>query len=480
MLPHHGLSTQGRAVSLCALLGVLLYAAVVQAACGCFGCLAGAPCALMTGPPDDGTLIDYGGRDSELDGGIAAFRIANRWGRTASHGTTSLGSPVTLTWGFAPDGTTLPTETLGDGTTRSDPSNLISFLDNQVGDSATDPLIGNLEDKSWFPTVKRAYDRWSELSGITFVYEPNDDGVPISGSTSSTRWGSLGVRADMRISGHYVDGQSGANTLAYNWFPSGGDMVIDTSNTLFYSSSFADYRRLRNVLMHEVGHGLGFRHLESDNSGQLMEPFISTAFDGPQIDDILAAHRNYGDVHEKGSGNNGFSTAMDAGGFADGETWAIGTNGAASTVTSTMTDFISIDDNSDVDYFRFTVDQPSLVDIALEQVGRTYNEGPQGGTQSPLDTSMLNELQISLQELTGGIGVLTHATGASESPTVRAIRQIELEPGKDYYVRVTGSQDNVQLYRLDLAVTALAIPEPTMLAMTCLALVAGASRRRAA
>ncbi|QDT69867.1 Matrixin [Planctomycetes bacterium MalM25] len=478
MLPQCGLSTQGRAVSVCALLGVLLYAAVVQAACGCFGCLSGAPCALRTGPPEDDTLIDFGGRDAELGGGIAAFRILNRWGRTASHGATTPGSPVTLTWGFAPDGTTLPSEPQDDGTTRNDPSDLISFLDNQVGNPASDPLIGDLTDRSWFPIVKRAYDRWSELSGITFEYEPNDDGVPISGSTSSTRWGVRGVRADMRLSGHFIDGQSGSNTLAYNWFPSGGDMVIDTSNTSFYSNSFADNRRLRNVLMHELGHGLGFRHLESDNSSQLMEPFISVAFDGPQIDDILAAHRNYGDVHEKNGGNNAFATAKHAGDFADGDTWAIGTDGATNVVLETMTDFISIDDDSDVDYFRFTVDQPSLVDISLQQVGRTYNEGPQNGEQSPLDTSMLSELQIALQELTGGIGVLTHATGASESPTTRAIRQIELEPGKDYYVRVTGTQNNVQLYRLDLAVTA--VPEPTTLAVLGLAPLACLSRRRAA
>ena len=481
----NGLSAQGRAVSLCVFLGVLFYAAIVQAACGCYGCLSGAPCALKTAPdgdvftPSDETWIDYGGRDTELEGGIAAFRIGGRWGRTASHSSRSLGSPITLTWGFVPDGTTLPTETLDNGTTRRDPSNLIAFLDRRVGDASSDSRIRDIASKSWFPIVKDAYDRWSELSGITFEYEPNDDGRSISGTTSSSRWGVRGVRADMRLSGHYVDGQNGSNTLAYNWFPGAGDMVVDTSNTSFYSNSGSNYRRLRNVLMHEVGHGLGFRHLESNNSGQLMEPFISTSFDGPQIDDILAAHRNYGDVHEKNGGNDNYTTAMEVGELADGDTWTIGAHGERQTVSSWMTDFISIDDDSDTDYFSFRVAEPSLVDISLRQVGRSYNEGPQGGQQTLLNTSTLNELDFALQEQ-GRRGVVTLAEGEPSRRRNLEIRQFAAQPGQDYYVRVTGSQNNVQLYRLDLEVTAIPVPEPGSLLVLGLAGFAALAPRRAA
>lgn len=489
MAPHSGLSAQGRAVSLCVLLGVLLYAAIVQAACGCYGCLSGVPCALKTAPNGDvfpspasstETFVDFGGRSTELEGGIAAFRIGTRWGRTATHGATPTGSPVTLTWGLANDGATLPSEQQDDGSFRSDPSDLIAFLDRWVGNSTVNNGTTNLQNKSWFPIVKDAYDRWSELSGITFEYEPNDDGVPISGSTSSARWGVRGVRADMRVSGHFIDGQVGSNTLAYNWFPNGGDMVIDTSNTSFYSNSWNNYLRLRNVLMHEIGHGLGFFHLESSNSSQLMEPFISIGFDGPQIDDILAAHRNYGDVHEKGGGNDSFSTAMEAGELADGDTWTIGADGAASVVSSSMTDFISIDDDSDVDYFRFQVAERSLVDVTLQQVGRTYNEGPQGGSQSPLDTSTLNLLQLTLFEQNGDNGILSLGDASINSLTLRTFRDIELLPGRDYYLRVFGLQDNAQLYRLDLAATAIPVPEPATLLVGLLAGCSSLVARRAA
>lgn len=482
MLPQRGLSTPSGAVSLCAFLCAILYAVLVQAACGCFGCLSGASCGLRTSETGD-AFSDVTSSLSGLahdEAPRSDFRIGGRWTRGATPGgvTTATGDPVTLTWGLVRDGATLPNEEQDDGTFRRDPSDLISFLDTNLG-SPRDTLVSDPQLKSWFPLFEQAYDRWSELSGITFNYEPNDDGVPLSGSTAASRAGVLGVRADMRVAGHFIDGQTGGNTLAYNWFPSAGDMVIDTSNTSFYSNSGSNYRRLRNVLMHEVGHGLGFRHLESSNSGQLMEPFISTAFDGPQIDDILAAHRNYGDVHEKNGGNNSLRSADPIGPFGDGDTWAIGTDGSTSVVSTSQTDFISIDDNSDLDHFVFTVTEPSLVDVRLTQVGRTYNEGPQDGTQTTLNTSLLNELQLELLAFDSG-GVLTSEIGATVSRTRREISQLAVFPGRDYYVKVSGTENNVQLYRLDLGFVALPIPEPNTVALALLAAIGLAGTRRAA
>ena len=202
-----------------------------------------------------------------------AFRIGDRWFTTATDGfDANRGNPRTLTYGVVPDGTAIG----GFNGEPSAPSDLVSFLNTNIGPSSV-----------WLPLIQDAYERWGEISGLTMVYEPNDDGAPLAFNS-----GVLGVRADMRIGGHFIDGQSGSNTLAYNFFPDNSDQVVDTSNTSFFGNSSNNYVRLRNVMTHEAGHGLGFSHFESNNSAGLMEPFINTSFDGPQHDDILAAQRN--------------------------------------------------------------------------------------------------------------------------------------------------------------------------------------------
>ena len=77
------------------------------------------------------------------------------------------------------------------------------------------------------------------------------------------------MRGDIRISGHYIDGNS--NTLAYNYYPDTGDMVIDTGDN-YFNSTFSDSIRLFNVLQHEHGHGLALPHVCPMNETKLMEP----------------------------------------------------------------------------------------------------------------------------------------------------------------------------------------------------------------
>ena len=52
---------------------------------------------------------------------------------------------------------------------------------------------------AWHQIHIDMFDRWSELTGITYVYEPNDDGVPFV--TSGQTPASSASAGDIRIGG---------------------------------------------------------------------------------------------------------------------------------------------------------------------------------------------------------------------------------------------------------------------------------------
>jgi serralysin len=137
----------------------------------------------------------------------------NPWLRTASGLRSGNGEPATLTWSFVPDGREVPSNTFG----SLGPSNLIAFLDSEFGTDPNEP--DDLTQRPWFNFFSDSFGRWSELSGATYVYEPNDDSAP-----HVTNNGVLGVRGDLRIAGAGIDLASG--TLAFNYFPDDGDMVL--------------------------------------------------------------------------------------------------------------------------------------------------------------------------------------------------------------------------------------------------------------
>ena len=255
-----------------------------------------------------------------------AHQLGSRWEVTATDGSgLQQGDPTIISWGFVDDGTPLV-----DGGT----SDLISFLDTLFSETDTS---SDFTQRSWWQHFDASFNRWSQLAGLSYVYEPNDDGS-IAGLTNfgiQLTPGFLGVRADVRIGGRFVDGPS--NVLAFNYFPEGsGEMVFDTTEGDLFGDAFGDFVLFRNVIMHEHGHGLGIRHVESEEGDFLMEPFASAAFDGPQFDDILAAHRGYGDVHEKKNngpgqteGNEIFQHAIDLGTVPNGGVVEIGTDASS-------------------------------------------------------------------------------------------------------------------------------------------------------
>ena len=367
----------------------------------------------------------------------AAYDLRNRWTTTASGSTGSIGDPITLTWSIVPDGTAI---------TGQGDSDLVEFLDGIFNYTPPDPGNLDLQQHPWFQYFDASFNRWSQISGITYVYEENDDG-----KRQGSFWsGSLSTRGDVRIGGDNIDGAGG--TLAFDYFPNNSDMTIDTADSAFYSNSANSYLSMRNVIMHEAGHGLGFNHIESNNASFLLEPFISTSFDGPQFDDILAAHAYYGDVFEKGNnglGNDTAALAINIGSLSVGSSLSIGTDATSTFVDSTDIDFVSIDRNTDTDYFSITVDSPVLLDVVLTPLGPTYNQIPEGGSQSVFNSAAQSDLALAIfdTDMTTPLGI-ADVTGLGQA---EMLSSIDLSESGEYYVRIMGSSTLAQFYQLDLS-----------------------------
>lgn len=397
-----------------------------------------------------------------------------RWDRTATGGLVpgNLGDATTLTWGLVPDGTVLPTGNVSGES--NNPSSLISFLDLNLGSGGGGSDYTN---RPWFSLFQSSYNRWGELSGLSFVYESSDDGAAVPGNT-----GSLGVRADMRVGGHSIDGQIGGNVLAYNYFPNNGDMVIDTDNSNLFTNATNNYRGVRNLLMHEIGHGLGFRHPVSSNEQFLMEPFLSTAFDGPQHSDVLAVQRGYGDKFEAGSGND---TSANATALGDVSSFSgIGFDGDNADVAATDVDFVSIDGSTDTDFYSITTSQDGTLDIALDALGLQYQiEEQSGANATNVDTSALNDLALALFGSDGSTLLASsdvNGLGGSESIVGQFLS------ANTYFIRVTGNNDAAQFYSLSTTflpaaeppVSPVPVPEPSHVALLAVSFAGLLVRRR--
>lgn len=351
------------------------------------------------------------------------YTDGDRWRYTATDGHgLGQGDPITLTWSIVPDGTPISPAFGGES---SGGSTLRSYL-NGVYPS----------ESAWIAEIQQVFDRWGALTGITYVYVA-DDGAPLPSSS-----GQLGVRGDVRISGHSIDGDWGV--LAYNYFPNTGDMVIDVPDA-FFSNTSNDSIRLRNVVAHEHGHGLGFEHSCPVNQTKLMEPYVSMAFDGPQHDDILAANRAYGDRFEH---DDSAATAADLG-----------------AVTATNVTNLSIDDSGDIDYFSFAASANQKVSLTVSPVGFTYLSGPQNSNGScsagsSSDSLHIHDLELRLLDVNGTSELAAaddHGVGVAEE-----LNDVALSSGAgNYFVEVSGDATSLaQLYQLTLTVSDLEQQEP--------------------
>lgn len=380
--------------------------------------------------------------------------LIDRWNSTElSGGGLQMGDPTTITWGYMADGALIA----GNNGEPQSGSNLQATLDAQFG-------AGN-----WHDLFVDSFDRWSELSGNTYVFEGFSDGGAILDRSADPVGGA--DYSDVRIGGHFIDGNSGV--LAYNFFPDHGDMVIDTADAdedgNFLTNPANDFRAFRNVIMHEHGHGLGMAHPISVSSERwLMNPRASTAFDGPQFLDILAIQRGYGDVYEKsngGAGNDEFGNATDLGIIFDGNSAILGSDAADAVVARTDTDFISIDGTTDQDFISFTINEGGAVDIVLTPMGPTYEIRPQsGGFNEVIDASALNDLSLELYD-TDGISLLA-SSNVGAAGVAESILNQSLTSGT-YFIRVFGAAERAQFYEISASFTS--VPEPGSAALIAFA-----------
>lgn len=373
-------------------------------------------------------------------GGTAAN---SRWQLLASGDPGVPGDPIQLTWSFVPDATPVRR---ADNPSATKSSDLIAKFDAAFG---AGPGGSDLTQRPWFTYFDQAFSRWSELSGVTYVYEPHDT-AQLHGSGV----GLTGVRGDVRIGGIGMDGVGG--TLAYNYFATdGGDMAIDTDDLAgILTDSANNYRLLRNVIMHEAGHGLGLDHATSNNANFLLEPAIDASIDGPQHDDLRGIHWFYGDALEKAPAgrNETVALASPLGSLNVGSTLAIGTGGMGAVIGDTETDFVSIANENDTDFFSFTIAEPMRLSMSMTPRGATYNQ-----SATTFVTTTTNNLSLALFA-SDGVTLLAEAS-AGAAGAVESIVDFALAEAGTYFARVRGPVGTtgqvVQFYELDLAASSL-------------------------
>jgi hypothetical protein len=183
---------------------------------------------------------------------------------------------------FMPDGTLI---------SSSYPSNLFGVY-NAAYPQAT-----------WQREVARALQVWADVSNLNFHFVA-DNGAPQGTAglaQGDSRFG------DIRIGGYSM----GSGILGLGWNPNstttGGDVELSTTS-VFPIGSMPD---LASVVMHEVGHGIGFNHSLVDPA--VMEGGLWGTYPGPYADDIAGVQAMYGarkpDVYDAAAANNTLGTA---------------------------------------------------------------------------------------------------------------------------------------------------------------------------
>lgn len=384
--------------------------------------------------PDTITMI------RSLDpGATARFQLqGTHWTSTRTHPLVGEGEAFTLTYSFVLDGTSIPAS-FWDTDQSPRPSVLFSTMDSE--------FPGGMD--GFRAAVREAFDRWQEVTNITYVEVP-DDGAAFTVANGGALPSATAIgRGDIRIAMRLIDGDGvdadgngsiDRNVLAYNAYPgNGGDMVLDAGNMATFADAANGFRRLKNTLTHEHGHGLGFRHVMPTNNTKLMEPFLNTNFDGPQEDDIRAAVGIYGDPVEA---NDNATDATPIGSVA------------LSGSTSLLVENLAIERSGENDFYKFSASAGSRVSVRVTPIGTTYQQGaqPQNAGQAPvLNTVNAHSVRnLRVRILRNGQTIATgDSAPAGSSETASATATAD----GLYYLWVDATDGGTQPQRYELEVT---------------------------
>lgn len=360
-----------------------------------------------------------------LRGEYAAYSQAGRWTNTATNGlSNNPAQPITLTYSFPPDTNTGNPQT----------SNAIH--------ATLDAAFGSRE--AWRELFADIFTEWSLVTGIEFI-EVADDGAAWPNSP-----GVAGVRGDIRIVSYAIDGVYGV--LAYNYFPNLGDMCLDKDED--WANPTHGYRFIRNVLAHELGHGLGLNHVLPRDNTKLMEAYLSLAFDGPQDDDIRGATGLYGDAAEPNA------TPGSAASFA-----AHAVGGVAA--------HLSLHSTDDVDWFWINIPAGQAVTILATPVGATYLVSSDPGTPVSVDTASVHPLRVAVHDASGMTLLRSAEAAAGNSIFIDSVAPLTGTSTLRIKVFTSGGGEGPQRYALSISASERAVrtitlaSTPTGAGVTC-------------
>jgi hypothetical protein len=381
--------------------------------------------------------------ENQVFAGITDYYLGNaRWSGAQ-------GTPRALTWSFVPDG--LPIS--GGAGEAATNSTLFATMDSAFAGQAGGAALARAY---WTNRFSQMFDRWHQLAGVSFTRVTSggndwDDGAAWGAG------GAAGARGDIRISMHNIDGQS--NILAYTYYPSSGDMVIDSSDIGFFAGTANQNRFLRDTVTHELGHALGLNHVCSSNTNQLMEPFINTNFDGPMQDDIRGVQRWYGDPLES---NDSAAAATPLGSISvGGSINAGGSSNAVLPLPAPLTGtndpsaaLFSIDASGKTDWFSVNASGALNLTVTATPVGSSYDDTAQasnGSCPSGTTTNALAIADLSVAIFAGNGTTMLGTSNNAAAGAAETLSNVTVNAGANY-VRISAANAPVgsQLYRLSI------------------------------
>jgi hypothetical protein len=310
---------------------------------------------------------------------------------------------VNVSVSYMPDGTLI---------SSSYPSNLFAVY-NAAYPQAT-----------WQREVARALQSWADVSNLNFHFV-SDDGAPQGTAGPAQGDSEFG---DIRIGGYNM----GSGILGIGWNPgsttTAGDVELNTSSA-FPIGSIPD---LASVVMHEVGHGIGFNHTLVDPA--VMEGGLWGTYPGPYADDIAGVQAMYGarrpDAYDAAASNNTLATAT-----------ALTLSGGAVNINADITTM------ADVDYYKVTA--PASSDGTLTVL---------------VDARNLSLFDPKITVLNSS-GTQLATASASSYGDMATVSLTGLVAGQTYYLEVSGATTDpfgMGAYKLSAQLGPVPLPSLTI------------------